>query len=105
MFQAERTVLKWGVKVRHGRIARIARLGKEAEVCQLQFLRQVSTGAKEGPDCSHAEPRMEHEHYYEYDTDRCKEKEQGGFAHGAFPLHRMFDRSVKIFFAAKVTGD
>jgi hypothetical protein len=102
MFQGKRMVLKRGVKVRHGRIAGIARLGKETEVCQLQFPGDVRTGAKESPDRSQTDPRMKHEHYYKYDIDRCNENEQGGFAHGAVPLHVMFDRLVKKHFTTEV---
>ena len=43
MFEGTRMILKRGMKISHGGVTCIASLGKQAEVCEPQFLHQPGT--------------------------------------------------------------
>ncbi|WP_191966080.1 hypothetical protein [Oryzomonas japonica] len=75
MFQAEGVILKWAVKVGHGRVARIARFREQAQVREHQLTGQPGTVAEFGV-CRCLIMVAIQQHQDEYDAATCRKDKE-----------------------------
>jgi hypothetical protein len=74
-------VLEGCMNIAQGRMARIPRFGKEAEIRELQLLCDAAARRKQFPGPALHGPRMQHEQGKGHDVDDRQYEEDGGLAY------------------------
>jgi hypothetical protein len=108
MLERDRMVLESCVNIAQGRMARIPRFSKEAEVRELQLPCDAAARCKQLPGPRLNRPRVQHEQGKGHDIDDRQDEEDGGLAYaGGFEQdiiltalspqrHRGTEKSVSL---------